>query len=104
MSRHLWMTPMVAVTSLLTHPAFTQSAEPSPEAQIIAALPHMIRWSGVALSLAIVLGAWLLLRFTGRLVNNLGEVFTDKRLLFQKLNTFLQFNVFLPKIQTKLGT
>ena len=95
MSRHLWATLTIAVTSVLTHPAFAQSAEPSPEAQIIAALPHMIRWSGVALSLVIVLGAWLLLRFTGRLVDNLGEAFADKRLLFQKLNTFLQFTVYL---------
>jgi small-conductance mechanosensitive channel len=95
MSRYSWSTLTVAVTSALTHPAFAQSAETSPEAQIIAALPRMIRWSGVALSLVIVLGAWLLLRFTGRLADNLGEVFADKRLLFQKLNTFLRFTVYL---------
>jgi small-conductance mechanosensitive channel len=95
MSRPFWTTLTFAAVSLLTHPAFAQNAEPSPEAQVIAALPHMIRWSGVALSLVIVLGAWLLLRFTGRLVDNLGEAFADKRLLFQKLNTFLQFTVYL---------
>jgi len=76
-------------------PALAQAAASSAETEIISALPYMIRWSGLALSVPIVIAAWMLLRFADRLVHNLGEVFTGRRLSLQKLNTFFRFAVYL---------
>ena len=58
----------------------------------------MIRWGGVLASLLVVFGAWLLLRFLDRLVENLGKIFAERRLLFQKLNAFFHFTVYLVTI------
>jgi small-conductance mechanosensitive channel len=79
--------------------AVAQVAELAPEIsaqeQVISALPYMIRGSGIALSAVILLAAWLLLRLTDRAVQNLGELFTERRLILQKWNTFFRFAVYL---------
>jgi small-conductance mechanosensitive channel len=75
-------------------PVWAQSADESAAPEAIETVARMIRWSGVATSLLVIAGAWILLRFTSRLSENLGEVFVDRRMVFQKLHTFLQFAIY----------
>jgi small-conductance mechanosensitive channel len=85
--------PVVFLT--LTRSVAAQEVEASLEAQVISALPHMIQWSGVLVSLFVIAAAWLLLRSASRIVNNIGEVFAERRLFLQKLNTFFRFAIYL---------
>jgi small-conductance mechanosensitive channel len=69
----------------------------TPEASVEAlnTLARMIRWSGVVTSVFVILGAWLLLRFVGGLVDRLGLVFVERRLLLQELNAFFRFGTYI---------
>ena len=60
----------------------------------------MIRWSGVLASLLVIITAWLLLRFLDSLVENLGKIFAERRLLLQKLSAFFRFGVYQVTILT----
>jgi small-conductance mechanosensitive channel len=61
----------------------------------ITILLHMIRWTGVAASVLIIIGAWLLLRIINNVVRHLGNIFAERRLLLQKFNAFLRFGIYL---------
>jgi small-conductance mechanosensitive channel len=78
----------------------SMAADPaaSEKIQVISALPHLIRPGGLLMSLGVIVAAWLLLRFSDRLVRNLGEVFAEQRLTFQKINTFFHFGVYLAAV------
>ena len=94
---------LVAAISLLAAsfgawPALAQAAEVSEELEAISTIARMIRWSGVLISAFIILGSWMLLRFVDRLVNRLGALFAERRLLLQKLSAFFQFAVYIATI------
>jgi len=63
--------------------------------EALEAIGHLINWPGVITSLVIVAVSWLLLKFISELVDNLGEVFAERRLRLQKLNAFFKFFVYL---------
>nr|WP_157595308.1 mechanosensitive ion channel domain-containing protein [Plesiocystis pacifica] len=65
------------------------------DAEVMGQFARMIRWSGVATSIAVLFGAWLLIRFTRDLVERLGKQFASRRLLFKKFETFFQFFVYV---------
>ncbi|MBB1315501.1 mechanosensitive ion channel family protein, partial [Aliivibrio sp. SR45-2] len=48
----------------------------------------LIRWSGVAFSLFIIIGAWLFLRFIQSIVDGVSSQFAQRRMLMQKLQSF----------------
>ncbi|RLB97477.1 MAG: hypothetical protein DRH90_23305, partial [Deltaproteobacteria bacterium] len=75
-------------------PVLAQDVQSSTDIEAINTIANMIRWGGVLASLLVVFGAWLLLRFLDRLVENLGKIFAERRLLFQKLNAFFHFTVY----------
>ncbi len=79
-------------------PVLAQDVQSSTDIEAINTIANMIRWGGVLASLLVVFGAWLLLRFLDRLVENLGKIFAERRLLFQKLNAFFHFTVYLVTI------
>mgnify|MGYP001828970632 CR=1 FL=1 len=81
-------------------PVMAQDAPISSEIDTLTTITNMIRWGGVLASLLVIIGAWLLLRFTDSLVENLGKIFAERRLLFQKLSAFFRFGVYLVTILT----
>lgn len=85
-----------ALLLLLVAPvAIAQDSQTSPEMETINTIAHMIRWGGILISLFIVGGAWMLLRFVNKIVTNLGMIFPERRMLFQKIAVFFQFAVYL---------
>ncbi len=55
----------------------------------------LIRWSGVFFSLLIVTATWLLLKFINSMVESVGSQFVQYRMLLQKLQSFLQFFIYM---------
>ncbi|MUL09272.1 mechanosensitive ion channel family protein [Aliivibrio fischeri] len=55
----------------------------------------LIRWSGVAASFFIILGAWLFLRFIQSIVDGVSSQFAQRRMLMQKLQSFFQFFIYM---------
>ena len=100
--RCIWFGKIIAlvVLGLGVLPAMAQDMNMSSEIQTITTLTHMIRWSGVLASLVVLIAAWLLLRFLDSLVENLGKIFAERRLLLQKLSAFFRFGVYLVTILT----
>ena len=60
----------------------------------------LIRWSGVALSLIIMTGSWLFLRFIQSLVDGVSSQFAQRRMLMQKLQSFFQFFIYMTTAMT----
>ena len=75
-------------------PAWSQEAGGS-EIQTVSQLAQLIRWRGVLLSVGVMFGAWLLLRFVDNFVHGLSVTFADRRLVFQKIATFLRFGIYV---------
>ena len=98
----IWRVVMPAILAVGSSwvPALAQEAQTSPGMETITILAQMFRWSGVLLSLLVIAGAWLLLRFESTLVANLGKVFAERRMLLQKLSAFFHFGVYLATIVT----
>ena len=67
----------------------------SPDLETLTMLPQLVRWEGLLASFFILIGAWLLLRFVKNLVNRLGEVFAERRLLLQRLSAILHFVIYI---------
>jgi len=80
---------------IIVSAALAQEGQVSQQMENINAIAHMIRWSGIVISLFVILGAWLLLRSMDRVVVNLGNVFAERRMLLQKFSAFFQFSVYL---------
>jgi len=93
---------LTAATVAWSPPLWAQDAPASPEIDTITLLPHLIRWEGMIASLLIIAGAWLLLRFVKNLVDRLGEVFAERRLLLQRMSAFFRFVVYFVTIITTL--
>ncbi|MFV0575450.1 MAG: mechanosensitive ion channel family protein [Vibrio sp.] len=61
----------------------------------ITQFTSLIRWSGVFFSFLIILGSWILLRFTNKLVETFSGQFVQYRMVLQKLQSFFQFFVYV---------
>ncbi|GBH31079.1 hypothetical protein MBESOW_P2340 [Sphingobium xenophagum] len=71
--------------------AFAQDA-----AQVdVSQLGSFIRWTGVATSLIVIAGAWVLLRLLAGFVSQFGTQFAARRLTMQKIATIAQFLIFI---------
>ncbi len=80
-------------------PALAVAQEPSDE-EVISQISQAIRWGGVVTSIFIIIGVWVGLRFFNNFIENLGDQFTARRMLFQKLGTIVQFFVYIATIGT----
>jgi len=78
--------------------ALAQAGIEPETADAVTTLATMVRWTGLAASIVVIAGAWLVLRFLTQLVDRLGVAFAERRLLFQKINTFLRFAVYVATI------
>lgn len=76
---------------LLSSSTFAQQADP----EAISQLARLIRWSGVATSLFVILGAWFGLRIFSDFFERLSKQFPSRRLLVQKLATIIQFVTYI---------
>jgi len=61
----------------------------------IGALVGFIRWSGVLVSVGVITGTAIALRFLNGIVERLGERFTHRRLLLSKVWSFVRFFIYL---------
>jgi len=66
------------------------TAAPDPLSVMVA----MFRWEGLLFSLAIIAIAWVIIRFADRLVEQLGNIFADRRLFIHKISAFFHFAVY----------
>jgi len=89
----------VAVILMIASPVFAQEAgNEVPTVDTVAVVTQMFRWTGLVASIFVIAAAWLLLRFTSKLVEQLGAAFVDSRLTLQKLSAFFRFFVFFATI------
>lgn len=65
------------------------------DAGTLGQITELIRWSGVLTSILVVAGAFLALRFLRDSVERLSRRFPNRRFVFQKFATFLQFFVYV---------
>ena len=79
-------------------PGIAQEAKAFPEIEAVTTLAQMFRWSGVMVSIMLIFGVWLLLRFVDGLVRKLGKIFAERRLLMQELNAVFHFGVYLTTV------
>ncbi|MCA9698253.1 MAG: mechanosensitive ion channel, partial [Myxococcales bacterium] len=88
---------IVAAGLVSARPAWASPEEAlgAPDAEVLGQFASMIRWSGVATSIVVIFGTWLLIRFTRDLVERLSKQFANRRLLLHKLATIFQFIVYV---------
>lgn len=99
-SKSLLYVAALLAAFLCADSSFAQDAAEPTTPDTITTITHMIRWTGLAASVFVIAGAWLLLRFTARLVDQLGTAFGDYRLTLQKFSAFFRFGVFFATISS----
>jgi small-conductance mechanosensitive channel len=75
--------------------AVAQVPEVAVDLTGLQSMRQLVNWTGVLTSLIIVFISFLILRFVSNIVDNLGEVFAERRLRFQKINAFFSFFVYI---------
>lgn len=83
----------------VTHPSLALAQEQA-ESDAVLELARAIRWGGVVTSAFVVIGVWIGLRFFNNFIENLGDQFTTRRMLFQRTGTIVQFFVYIMTIAT----
>ncbi|MFV0446864.1 MAG: mechanosensitive ion channel family protein [Vibrio sp.] len=78
---------------LLTLPVY--ASEEAVNAESFQQIASLVRWSGVFFSVLIIIGTWLLLKFMSSLVDTIGGQFAQYRMMLQKLQSFLQFFIYM---------
>ncbi len=86
-----WLVPGIAI------------AQDPPADEVIIQITQSIRWGGVFTSLLVIIGVWIGLRFLENFVDNLGNQFTTRRMLLQKIGAIVQFFVYIATIATVIG-
>ncbi|MEZ4329170.1 MAG: mechanosensitive ion channel [Polyangiales bacterium] len=75
--------------------AVAQQLPGAADAELLQDIAKLIRWTGVLSSLFVVFAAYVALRFVRNSVERLSHQFTTRRLVFQKVETFFQFIVYV---------
>jgi small-conductance mechanosensitive channel len=77
-----------------------QAQEAVAETQIndVNILLNTINWGGMLVSVVVIFVASLLLRIVNKIVQNVGDVFAERRLMLQKFNAFWRFGVYIVTI------
>jgi small-conductance mechanosensitive channel len=101
-SKKFWATTLLICIACLATPSLAQEAAEavaqSPKIDSFTVITRMVRWTGLAASIFVVAAAWLLLRFSARLVDQLGSAFVDSRLTLQKVSAFFRFGIYFATI------
>lgn len=85
----------VALALAWSAPAAAQAVEAQSVEEPILQLARLVRWGGVATSVVVIVVVYFGLKFVDRIVDGLGETFTDKRLTLQKTATFFRFGTYI---------
>ncbi len=75
--------------------AGTSSAQSVSDVDAMSQLANLVRWSGVLTSVFVIAGTWMLMRVVSGFVSGLSSQFSARRLLFKKIQTIIQFLVFV---------
>ncbi len=92
MTRSAKLLMLLLACAIAGTPAFAQAPT---NADSLSRLATMVRWSGVVTSIFVVGGAWALLRVASGFVNAFSARFSVRRLALKKMETILQFVVFI---------
>ncbi|MDH3201088.1 MAG: mechanosensitive ion channel family protein [Myxococcales bacterium] len=84
-------------------PALALAQDATTDEEVVSYIKQSIRWGGVVTSLFVILGVWITLRFFNNFIENLGDQFTTRRMLFQKIGTIVQFFVYIITIAAVLA-
>ncbi len=91
MNRKRSLVTWVALVSLAPSLAQAQDLDTSN----VTAVVDFVRWSGVFVSVFVVVGASVAIRFLAGMVERLSVRFTHRRLLFSKVESFTRFFLYL---------
>ncbi|RTZ16832.1 mechanosensitive ion channel [Vibrio aquaticus] len=83
----------VILSSFIALPAL--ATEEMANVDNITQIASLIRWSGVFFSFLVIAATWLLLKFINSLVESVGSQFAQYRMLLQKLQSFMQFFIYM---------
>ncbi|ASI90913.1 mechanosensitive ion channel family protein [Vibrio mediterranei] len=89
------MKQLIYIIVLLLLPSVSFANEEIASVDSITQFATLIRWSGVVLSVIIIMATWLLIKFMNSLVDSIGSQFVQYRMLLQKLQSFLQFFIYM---------
>ena len=101
-SNRITFIAILLAQALLSAVAQAQGQDVSDE-EIMTQVARSIRWGGVFTSVFVIAGAWIGVRFFNNFIENLGDRFTARRMLFQKIGTIVQFFVYIGTIATVIA-
>jgi len=73
----------------------TYATEELANVENISKIASLVRWSGVFFSIIVIAAMWLLLKFINSMVASFGSQFVQYRMLLQKLQSFMQFFIYV---------
>jgi len=84
---------VLGILLTLSFPGYAE--DESVNAENFHQIASLVRWSGVFVSILIIAATWLLLKFMSSMVESIGGQFAQYRMLLQKLQSFLQFFIYM---------
>ncbi|MEZ9318285.1 mechanosensitive ion channel family protein [Vibrio lentus] len=91
--KKLFILLLVGLATSVSFPTF--ATEELANVENISKIASLVRWSGVFFSAIVIAAMWLLLKFINSLVTSFGSQFVQYRMLLQKLQSFMQFFIYV---------
>ena len=85
----------IPLLTLLLPSQLAIAAEEVVNVESIQQFASLIRWSGVFFSILVVAATWLLIKFMNSMVESIGGQFAQYRMVLQKVQSFLQFFIYM---------
>lgn len=85
----------IPLLTLLLPSQLAIAAEEVVNVESIQQFASLIRWSGVFFSILVVAATWLLIKFMNSMVESIGGQFVQYRMVLQKIQSFLQFFIYM---------
>ena len=85
----------IALLTLLLPSQLAIAAEEVVNVESIQQFASLIRWSGVFFSILVIAATWLLIKFMNSMVESIGGQFAQYRMVLQKVQSFLQFFIYM---------
>lgn len=89
----LFVLLLVGLATAVSFP--TYATEELANVENISKIASLVRWSGVFFSIIVIAAMWLLLKFINSMVTSFGSQFVQYRMLLQKLQSFMQFFIYV---------
>ena len=85
----------IALLTLLLPSQLAIATEEVVNVESIQQFASLIRWSGVFFSILVIAATWLLIKFMNSMVESIGGQFVQYRMVLQKVQSFLQFFIYM---------